>query len=49
MEKSQKPKDLAYEQPKVSDYGTLQELTLGGTVANRDSVTGANNTAFPPS
>jgi len=47
VEKSQKPEDRPYEAPKVTDYGTLQELTLGGHVMNRDSLTGANNTAFP--
>lgn len=49
MEKNQKPEDRPYEAPKVMDYGTLQELTLGGNVVNRDSLTGANNSAFPPS
>jgi len=33
----------AYEAPKVSDYGTLLELTLGGHLKNGDVPHGTNN------
>jgi hypothetical protein len=39
-----------YEAPKVTDYGTLQELTeIGGSLANADVPHGHQNSAFPAS
>jgi hypothetical protein len=39
-----------YEAPKVTDYGTLQELTeVGGSLANADVPLGHINSAFPAS
>ena len=38
----------AYEAPKVTDYGTLQELTeVGGSVNPRDVPLGHPGSAFP--
>ena len=40
----------AYEAPKVSDYGTLLELTrVGGSVAPKDIPHGHPNSAYPNS
>lgn len=37
-----------YEAPKVTDYGTLQELTeVGGSVAPTDVPRGHPNSAYP--
>ena len=39
-----------YEAPKVTDYGTLQELTeVGGSLANADVPHGHINSGFPAS
>jgi hypothetical protein len=44
-----KPKTGQYEAPKITDYGSLVELTQAGNVANSDAPHGINNTAYPPS
>lgn len=38
---------MQYERPKIVDYGTLQQLTLGGTLTNADTPAGISNTAYP--
>jgi hypothetical protein len=44
----QQAEKLVYEQPKVTDYGTLQELTeAGGSVHPSDIPKGADLTAYP--
>lgn len=44
----QQTETRTYEAPKVTDYGTLQELTeVGGTVAPTDVPHGHPNSAFP--
>lgn len=36
-----------YEQPKITDYGTLVELTQAGNLQHSDVPFGAPNTSFP--
>ena len=36
----------SYEKPKVTDYGTLAELTAAGHAKNADTFKGSPNTAF---
>ena len=43
-----KKEQVAYEAPKVIDYGTVVDLTRAASEVNRDTPTGNNNTAFPP-
>ena len=41
---------VPYEAPKVSDYGTLLELTeVGGHTAGKDIPKGKHNSAYPNS
>jgi hypothetical protein len=44
----QQTEKLSYEQPKVTDYGTLQELTeAGGSVNPADVPHGHPDSAYP--
>lgn len=36
-----------YESPKLVEHGDVKKITLNSGVANRDSLTGPNNSAFP--
>lgn len=36
-----------YESPKVFEHGDVRKITLNSGYANRDSITGPNNTAIP--
>jgi hypothetical protein len=42
----QEEKDARYEEPKITDYGTLLELTQAGNLQHSDVPMGAPNTAF---
>jgi hypothetical protein len=42
----QEEKGARYEQPKITDYGTLLELTQSGNVEHSDVPMGSPNTAF---
>ncbi|HWE13258.1 MAG TPA: hypothetical protein VG365_07095 [Solirubrobacteraceae bacterium] len=42
----QEEKGAHYEQPKITDYGTLLELTQAGTLQHSDVPMGAPNTSF---
>jgi hypothetical protein len=44
-----KPKTGQYERPKITDYGSLLQLTQAGGAPNADMPHGNNNTAYPPS
>ncbi len=48
MEKHEKDQVPEYERPSVVDYGTLVDITRGGSATNKDGPVG-NNTAFPNS
>ncbi|HET8654368.1 MAG TPA: lasso RiPP family leader peptide-containing protein [Longimicrobiaceae bacterium] len=40
---------MSYEAPKLTRYGTVSELTQGGTVTNSDAPSGTvPNSAYPP-
>ena len=37
-----------YSKPELTVHGDIEKITLSGTMPNRDTPTGPNNTAFPP-